>query len=228
VAEDDRMEEREWLACTDPRRLLLSLRDAGSDRKWRLFACACCRRIWPVIDEGSREIIEVAERYADGRATAGELEVTARASTAVPEGAVALAVCYAAYSGPHVWELDHVAQSAGYAVAAARDANPRQRRAAGEAEELAQALLLRDLFGNPFRSVALDPGWQTPAVLALAQAAYDNRILPAGTLEPERLAVLADALEESGCTDAAVLTHLRGPGPHVRGCWCVDLLLNKS
>jgi hypothetical protein len=91
-----------------------------------------------------------------------------------------------------------------------------------------KARLVRDISGNPFRPVALDPAWRTPAVLVLAQAAYDNRILPAGTLDPERLAVLADALEESGCDNADILGHLRGPGPHVRGCFAVDLLLNKS
>jgi hypothetical protein len=63
-------------------------------------------------------------------------------------------------------------------------------------------------------------------VLSLAQAAYEHRTLPAGTLEPARLALLADALEEAGCTSAAVLDHCRGPGPHVRGCWVVDLILS--
>jgi hypothetical protein len=65
-------------------------------------------------------------------------------------------------------------------------------------------------------------------VVRLAQAAYDDRHLPAGTLDNGRLAILADALEEAGCTDADVLGHLRGPGPHVRGCWAVDLLLGKA
>ena len=65
-------------------------------------------------------------------------------------------------------------------------------------------------------------------MVALAQAAYDQRTLPAGHLDPARLAVLADALDEAGCTDADVLNHLRGPGPHVRGCWAVDLLLGKG
>jgi hypothetical protein len=65
-------------------------------------------------------------------------------------------------------------------------------------------------------------------IMRLAQAAYDNRILPAGTLDPARLAILADALEEAGCDNADILSHLRGPGPHVRGCWPVDLLLQKS
>jgi hypothetical protein len=72
------------------------------------------------------------------------------------------------------------------------------------------------------------PGpWLTPAGTALATTAYEERALPAGTLEPERLALLADALEDAGCANADLLGHLRGPGVHVRGCWCVDLLLGK-
>jgi hypothetical protein len=62
----------------------------------------------------------------------------------------------------------------------------------------------------------------------LAQAAYEQRELPAGTLDVARLAVLADALEEAGHDQVDVLGHLRGPGPHVRGCWAVDLLLGKE
>jgi len=90
----------------------------------------------------------------------------------------------------------------------------------GEAKERGkQADFLRDIFGNPFRPVSLAPAWMTPAVLNLAQAAYDNRPLPSGLLDNAGLAILADALEEAGCADPEILSHLRGPGPHVRGCW---------
>jgi hypothetical protein len=65
-------------------------------------------------------------------------------------------------------------------------------------------------------------------VLALAQTAYDDRLLPAGTRDPDRLAILADALEDAGCDNAEILSHLRGSGPHVRGCWVVDLLLRNE
>jgi len=97
-----------------------------------------------------------------------------------------------------------------------------------EAEWTAQAAIVKEIFGNPFRPIPLAPAWRTPTVTALAQAAYDERILPAGTLDPDRLAVLADALEEAGCDNDDILSHLRGPGPHVRGCWAVDLLLGKE
>jgi hypothetical protein len=105
------------------------------------------------------------------------------------------------------------------------------RRAHGDARREASRLL-RDIFGSPFRATpAVDPawlGWRDGAVSRLARAAYDDRRLPEGTLDSARLAVLADALEDAGCTDPVLLGHLRGPGPHVRGCWAVDLVLGKE
>jgi hypothetical protein len=98
-------------------------------------------------------------------------------------------------------------------------------------ERSVQCRLLHDIVGNPFRpAAALDPAcvdWRGEVVRELAWAAYDER-LPEGMLNPARLAVLADALEDTGCTDADLLGHLRGPGPHVRGCRAVDPILGKS
>jgi hypothetical protein len=92
----------------------------------------------------------------------------------------------------------------------------------------AYADLVREVFGNPIRPRRPDPAWLHPTVLSLAGAAYEERSMPAGELDPARLAVLSDALEEAGCTDEAILSHLRSPGPHVRGCWAVDLVLGKE
>jgi hypothetical protein len=101
-----------------------------------------------------------------------------------------------------------------------------------EAARTEQAALLRDIFGNPFcPPPPLDPGWLAwggGTVKRLAEAAYEERELPSGHLDPARLAVLADALEESGCGAPGLLGHLRDPGPHVRGCHVLDLLLGKS
>jgi hypothetical protein len=101
--------------------------------------------------------------------------------------------------------------------------------AASDAAEGVLCQLLRDLWGNPFHSPQIDPSvlWEGSTVVRLAQSAEDN-LRPGGTLAEDHLAVLADALEEAGCTDAEILGHLRGPGPHVRGCWAVDLILGKS
>ena len=81
---------------------------------------------------------------------------------------------------------------------------------------------------NPFRPVAIDSVYLTPDVTGLATAAYEERSLPSGELDPARLAVLSDALEESGCDREEILNHLRSAGPHVRGCWALDILLGKS
>jgi hypothetical protein len=100
-----------------------------------------------------------------------------------------------------------------------------------QAESTGQGLLLLDIFGNPFRSASIDPAWLAwggGAVRRLGENAYEERTLPAGTLDASRLAVLADALEEAGCTASGLLGHLREPGPHVRGCWAVDVLLGKA
>jgi hypothetical protein len=106
------------------------------------------------------------------------------------------------------------------------------RTAVQDAEQVVQALLLRDLFGPlPFRAVTIDPCWlvwNDGTVKKLAEAAYEHRSLPEGTLEKARLAVLADALEEAGCANEEILNHLRSPGPHLRGCHAVDILMGKT
>ncbi len=79
---------------------------------------------------------------------------------------------------------------------------------------------MHEFFGNPFRPVALDPAWCTSTVVALARGIYDERAF-------DRMPILADALQDAGCDSADVLTHCRGPGPHARGCWVVDLVLGK-
>src|SRR5262249_8908331 len=94
-------------------------------------------------------------------------------------------------------------------------------REVGMKEEAIQTQLLHCIFGNPFRPVTLDPFWLTSNVVALAQAIYDERAF-------ERMPILGDALEDAGCDDDDLLAHCRGAGPHVRGCWVVDLLLGKE
>jgi hypothetical protein len=86
---------------------------------------------------------------------------------------------------------------------------------------VAQNGLIHEVFGNPFRPITVDPAWLTPKVKTFAQAIYDDRAF-------ERMPELADALAEAGCSDPDILTHCRGPGPHVRGCWVVDLVLGKE
>jgi hypothetical protein len=103
--------------------------------------------------------------------------------------------------------------------------------ARSDAEDAMRGLmrrLINEVHGNPFRPIAFEPSWRTPTVAALAQAAYEVRLVPSCELDCTRLAILADALAEAGCNNSDILTHLRSPGPHVRGCWPVDLCLGLS
>jgi hypothetical protein len=230
--------ESEWLACTDPQKMLDSLRGKVSDRKLRLFACACCRRVWPLLREPeSQEVVRTSERYADGRVGPEELRA-ARAAV--------LAAAPAQWKDIR-WAARAAAEAAGDdAAGAAATASCWVERAAVELAPLlqppqraglvdkvgaaARAGLVRDIFGNPFRLTAADPEWLADAGRACrwhAGRAYKRR-RRFGELDLERLAELADALEAAGCPEPEVLDHLRGPGPHVRGCWALDLLLGKE
>ncbi|MBA4191434.1 MAG: hypothetical protein C0467_25930 [Planctomycetaceae bacterium] len=98
---------------------------------------------------------------------------------------------------------------------------PAQWKQTRSDEEHAQSTLLRCIFGNPFRPVAVDPQWLTSTVTQLAQGIYDDRAF-------DRLPILADALQDAGCDNADVLNHCQHNGPHARGCWVVDLVLGKA
>jgi hypothetical protein len=222
------MTESEWLACTDPERMLVFLGEKAGERKLRLFACACCRRLWPtLLDEWSRQAVEVAESFADGLARAPELH-EARVSALQVRSPAMTAASAAAHA---TWEV---------AIEAARSASASAARGAAfaihpcsadepwqkvEKEERGrQAAILRDIFGIPQRPVSVDPAWSRwndSCAVKIARAIYEQRRF-------DDLPVLADALEEAGCTDADILAHCRGPGPHVRGCWVIDLLLGKE
>ncbi len=216
------MTEAEWLTATDTQAMVEFLNGTVSERKLRLLACARSRSLWDLMtDVRCRSAVEVAERLADGQASEAE-----RAAAFVASGVAAnsdefvdpeddtvyLAAMAAAYAHNAVWDKAFVAAhstapSASSEISDAPDALPLQQ--------------LRDIFGNPFRPVAFDPAWLTPAVVALAEGIYADRAF-------DRLPRLADALHAAGCGDAAVLGHCRGDGPHVRGCWVVDGVLGKS
>jgi hypothetical protein len=250
------MTEQEWLACADPGKLLEFEAGRVSDRKLRLLACAFARRVWHRnAYDWSRRQVEVAEAYLEGAASPRDAEQARaqaeegfreriaarqeRVHAGVPAAPAAHAVNWAALpldpQEPVNERIDSrrrplmAAQQA--AVYAARAAGAQPGAGAAEAVEGVQeglCGLARCVFGSPFRPGAFEPAWRTADVARLAAAAYEHRHLPSGHLDAARLAVLADALEEAGCTDADVLNHCRRPGVHVRGCWVVDLLLGQS
>jgi hypothetical protein len=225
------MTEAEWLASDDLRPMLRFRGGEAGSRKLRLFACACCRRIWRLMhDRRACRAVELSEAFADGQAKLKEAQAEARnALRDTPDdflhvGHLTARAAQAVTS--HVPR--RTAYDAAYNALSAVLHTPERSNYSWERERVAQPALLRDILGNPFHPVSFDTTWQSPEVVSLAQAAYDQRTLPSGELDAARLAVIADALEDAGCTDPAILDHLRGPGPHVRGCWPLDLILGKS
>jgi hypothetical protein len=221
------MTETEWLGCKNPEPMLELLWGKVSDRKLRLFACAYGRAVRDSQHLPGPSTVAVAEQYADGLVSYLDLASERRRWAFSPEerGPVA----QSAYDG--AWEavgwLTHTDQLMKIDPDALR-----HLPIPADAVLKRSVLLLRDIFGPlPFRPVPIDPAWlawNDGTVPRLAQAAYEHRSLPDGHLDPSRLAVLADALEDAGCTDPDILNHCRTPGVHVRGCWVVDLLLGKG
>jgi hypothetical protein len=185
--------------------MLTFLGPRANPRKLRLFAVACCRTLWGLVGKPeSRAAVAVAENYADGLAGDEALAAARAAARVVATDTGSWAAVRAAE--PSAWQ-------------AAREVSRRTVRCYDGGSW--QARLMRDLFGvAPFRPVEFDGRWRTPAVLAVARAVYEERRF-------EDVPVLADALEEAGCADVGVLSHLRGLGQHARGCWLLDALFEK-
>jgi hypothetical protein len=239
----DAMTEAEWLASTDLDELwdgFRGPRDRASERKVRLFACACCRRIFTSsADARLIAVVETAARHADGRAGDDEL-ATAQVDALDARYYRLEALAGAAGLADSERRAAFVAAAAAHLLTYPRDANgpgyrtwttvmelcdlTAARGPASAAEREVQAGLLRCVFGNPFRPAALDPAWlawNDGAVAKMAGAIYEGRRFA-------DLPILADALEDAGCDDADILAHCRSHREHVRGCWVIDLLLARE
>ncbi len=238
------MTEAEWLRSQDPHAMLAWLRDNDrlTERKARLFCVAVCRRIWPLLaDERLRLAVEVAEAYSDGSATADELraaEETAASGIGPGDYAGRAALCCTIREDGDAYDFADVpgyamSQAIRMAIDAVAYPSPGFAEAVlvRSAESAAHAALLRDLFGDPSEPpLSLDTAllaWRGGLIPQLVKAAHDDRKLPEGTLDPARLAVLCDALEEAGA-DAGRVEHLRGTEPHYRGCHAIDAILGRQ
>ena len=216
------MSEQEWLSCDDPAAMLdyLVLTDGSTrinDRMLRLFACACCRRIWDKLtDARSREVVETVEQFADGAVSMTELEGSGKSARG--------AVMEAGAAGWDAWE-EYTNRNIAWAVhwadpyEAARGVVEYSSRCADwDAVRRPQVHILQDIVGNPFQTWTVQPQWKTPSVRQLAQTIYETR-------QFATMPILADALEEAGCDREEILLHCRSGEQHYRGCWLVDLLL---
>lgn len=248
------MSEEQWLSATEPNVMLRCLRNIGyaGDRRLRLFACACIRRVWYLLDdEASQRAVEVAEEYAEGQTSRKQLDHAKNSvwcprknsgphivsRKALLRRTLVEAACYAGTRGVSKAAADatrHVIWVAGTEFYRHATLNSNcdsryqrtQREDAKAVECAAHVALLRCIFGNPFRPPprlnASLLAWSDGTVRRIAQAIYDSRRF-------EDMPILADALEEAGCGDQEMLGHCREQeGVHARGCWVLDLLLQKE
>ena len=254
VARGTTMTEAEWIACGDPEKMLEVLRGKVSGRKLRLAAVGCCWQVASLLpcDERCRRALEVAEGYADRCVSRQELAAayaaaeaacfathrTAKTCRHMARVLAAHAVQWASHPTKRGY-LAVVTDQARFAVGwAARppavadspeafsSSSNNEAAAAAEASlGAAQTILLRDIFGNPFHTTSpLLKGvitWNDATVHRIAEGIYQERAF-------ERLGILADALLDAGCEDEELIGHCRSEGPHVRGCWGVDLILGRS
>jgi hypothetical protein len=207
------MNENEWLACNDVATALGQLGEQASARKVRLTLCAYLRtpEIWELLTApGCRDAVGVSEAFADGDEGLEELGWARRQANVIARrGSHGMAPCSPA------------AYLANYACLQDRNLKEFVHLPCACLKRLRPKIdLLRDILGNPFRSVPFSPEWRTSTAVALSRQMYDARAFSA-------MPILADALQDAGCDNEDVLNHCRGPGPHVRGCWVTDLVLGK-
>jgi hypothetical protein len=222
------MTESEWLSSEDPNAMLEFLDDRMSKRKTRLFACACCRRVLHLIpDSRVRAALEVSEEFADRASTRKQLAEAYAIAWEVYESAMSAGAPEEPFTeavemvcGETLEDAVEVAQETRLDEAAYDQPTEKDRKFAAR-ERKAQAKILRDFFGNPFRPAAVSRTWLVPSVVRLAQRIYESRAF-------DEMPALADALERAGCTESQMLRHCRKEKAHARGCWVLDRLLRRK
>lgn len=249
------MDELTWLSSEKPEPMLKRFLESGdiTFRKLLLYACRCVRRILKsLVYQESEAALRYAEDSIEGRPILEELEACRREALravacakqddgprATAGAQAAAALLYYPSEGRLHRECSAMDEVGDYTLAdmnaviikcevkkclrilrLVRESLPPEKKAA---ERQAQARLARCIFGNPFREPAgvANPGWLSSTVVDMAQAIYTKRWF-------KDLPILADALIDTGCDDAAILDHCRAEGPHGRGCWVVDWILGLT
>jgi hypothetical protein len=209
-----------WDTATEPSEILGALVETGhspSQRKLALAAMAFVKRMgWLIHSSLTLQGLRLVELGAEGQVEDEEVshfieDVVESSSLGVFHGYLNLA-----HIGQQIlWPTNLSPIEATDQFAA------EVRRIMGGGERLAQCEIIRCVFANPFRPVAFHPRWRTADVVGVARGIYEDRAF-------DRLPLLADALMDAGCADDQVPSHCRSDGPHVRGCWVVDLVLGKE
>lgn len=221
------MNAADWKACADPGSMLEAASGRLSGRKLLLFVAGAARRVWNRLPEWAQTAVPLIEQAAESGGPE-EIATSLQEVFQTVGGQFMRMPLMAVQTGP-----DEVARYASRALRTLdQQATPTAERNAfafltrlfftnRQTTDAGQAAILKCVAGYPFDSPTFHPSWQTSDVYLLAAGAYAEN-------EFSALPILADALQDAGCEDTALLDHLRGPGPHARGCWVLDLILGKS
>jgi hypothetical protein len=240
------MTETDWLSSESPAKLFQFVRTKLSARKLQLLSCGCARLVWDVLTLHQREVVATVERYADGMIPATEYDPIVEQATRT------LTTTYHTEQGPdlpHDQALSRVIHAlvctpvdeGAYAAmdwvvtSFTRRPATTERMATAQQARRGVCEVIREVVGNPFlERIIPGPEWVqsggavTPWMLrvgetarALAQSIQAHQAF-------DRMPILADAMEDDGCTDYDLLAHLRENRTHVRGCWALDLVLGKK
>jgi hypothetical protein len=244
MARSDGLTEADWLRAQNPGLLFDFVRGrVRSPRRLRLAIVGGCRLAWPLVppiphprDAACLALVDLAERYADGAVKFTEMTAARRALAGPevyrggpPDSKIA-AAWFAAARDPAKGGSEAIFRLLGVSWGGESQLEMSRSHVkygfhgrGGDWVAACNTLIavVRDVFANPFRKVASDRKWSTAVVTGVARQVYDSRDFSA-------MPILADALQDAGCEDTDILDHCRGNGPHVRGCWVVDLVLGKG
>lgn len=227
------MTAAKWAASESPMTMLEFVLQQPSPRKWWLFALACCRTecaVWfkrlSSWDRFAADALNVFERFIDGRATADGLNAASETAWRIARNGDPDSP--SEDFGETSWR-EHCRRRVAQTIelgrlepAAVAESMWHHIGASPELDTTHKLPpLICDIFGNPFREVAVDSKWLTAGVLQIAQS-MDAQARFDGMPD------LVNALVDAGCNNEDILNHCRSNEPHVRGCWVVDLLLSKE
>ena len=221
------MTVEEWERCGDPRDMMPQFQYYRPFRKFRHLVCACLHTVDDELKAAQlTHFVEVVERAAnetiseDERSDAAQ-ELLRLEYMDLDAGQLIATLRHALYEESEQLPSGIVAGAVWGSLSAIDELMGFNQGRFGTENGLLYSALVRDIFGNPFRPIVFDPTWRTSTAVALARGIYDDRAF-------DRMPILADALQDAGCDDDELLAHCRGPRPHVRGCWVVDLVLGKN
>ena len=221
------MTEAEWLASNDADEMYFRVVKPlkSGQRHLDLFCVACTKLVFHLIeDEGARRAFEWLEEHLGQRARSrgghirdlfsgpGRALYDARHRREQNASGAAIHIAYDFWADWYEYAFPNVDE---YFISGPYSNSLR------EDPRIYLPAITRDIFGNPFRPISFASEWRTDTAVSLARGMYESRDFGA-------MPILADALQDAGCDNDDILDHCRGPGPHVRGCWVVDLVLGKE